>query len=129
MWKFSSFYSLSTAVIKLLCLKKYRLTALEVLFSLFLHVKKSVSAQSTSIISHTFDEILEIYKKYCSSSNSKFNNNFFFHLLYSHSLTRHINKYSVKRNERNVIFERIYLTNWIFLSSSSSSSLSKFIKI
>lgn len=38
-----------------------------------------------------------------------------FHLLYSHSFTRHINKYSVKTKERNVIFERKYLTNWIFL--------------
>lgn len=76
-------------MIKLLCLKKYRLTALEVLSSLFLHVKKSVSAQSTSIISHTFDEILEIYKKYFQVAIQNLII-ILFHLLYSHSTHKQI---------------------------------------
>lgn len=83
-------------------------------FHYFCMWKKSVSAQSTSIISHTFDEILEIYKKYFQVAIQNLII-ILFHLLYSHSFTRHINKYSVKTKERNVIFERKYLTNWIFL--------------
>lgn len=125
MWKFSS----SLSLLRLNCYVWKNISIDSTWSSFFIYFcmwKKSVSTQSISIISHTFDEILEIYKKkYFQVAIQNLIIFFSFSFICS-TLTRHINKYSVKRNERNVIFERKYLTNWI--SSSSFPKIYKNIK-